>query len=90
MPKVKKYIKSGPLYQYSGEYIILSFGVALAEILWRNYHPNLTKENEEIVRQQLLTGYMVETVTATYCVINPIKDLINNIDDYVNLDDYEE
>ncbi len=84
MPKVKKIEINTHCYE------ILDFGRALAEILVHNYHPFLTKENEEKVRSQLLTEHIVNTESHMYHVINPVQDLIKNIDDYVNLDDYEE
>ncbi|MCP3966602.1 MAG: hypothetical protein GY718_09670 [Lentisphaerae bacterium] len=67
MPKVKKYTKGG-MY-------VINFGEALAEILWHNYHPILTKKNEEIVRQQLLTEVRVNTQTAAYYLMENLDDL---------------
>ncbi len=90
MPKVKKYNYVHDRLVATPGLDIINFGTALAEILFHNYHPYLTKKNEEEVRRQLLSGYMVNTNDHMYHIINPINDVLDNIDDYVNLDDYNE
>jgi hypothetical protein len=90
MPKVKKYQIVGPFLKCKPGYDVLDFDVALQEIVYHNFYPHVTKENEQKVREQLVAGFMVNTESSMYHVIHPIKDLIENIDDYVNLDDEKE
>jgi hypothetical protein len=64
---------------------IISFDLAMSEIIFYNYHNQAGIEAKNKIRKQLVEGFIVNTPAFMYTVINPNKDFINNIDD-IDLD----
>ena len=86
MPKVKKIKLSGAFFQCKEPPEIIGFDRALEEIIFYNYLPDPTDEDREKVRKQLVDGFMINTSAFIYTIVNPNKDLLDNIDDGIDLD----
>ena len=59
---------------------------AVVEILSQQEQPGMEIPDEQTVRRQLLEGYIITTTNYYYYLINPNRDLLDNIDDDVTLD----
>ncbi len=69
--------------EFTGCFEIIGIERAVAEILFHNHGPDLETEHENKIRKQLEEGYIQNTQTHHYMIINPVKDFIENIDDEI-------
>jgi hypothetical protein len=77
---------SGAFFQCKEPPEIIEFDLAVAEIVFYNYNNQVGSEAWTKTRTQLLEGFMVNTPAFIYTLINPNKDLLDNIDDGIDLD----